>query len=62
MRVKIKLTQRSTDQLLSSYLTPQNIALGVAYLRNSRAITCDTRLDSPLLYGLGLRRIYFAQS
>ncbi len=33
---------------MNSYITSQNIALGVVYLRNSRAITCDTRLDGPL--------------
>ncbi len=34
---------------MDSHLTPQNIALGVAYLRNSRAITCDIRLDGNIL-------------
>ena len=34
---------------MNSYLTPQNIALSVVYLRNSRAITCDTRLDGNIL-------------
>jgi len=41
--------QGNADQLMNSYLTPQNIALGVMYLRNSRAITCDTRLDGNIL-------------
>jgi hypothetical protein len=34
---------------MNSYLTSQNIALGVVYLGNSRAITCDTRLDGNIL-------------
>jgi hypothetical protein len=31
------------------YITPQNIALGVVYLRNSRSITFDTRIDGNIL-------------
>ncbi len=34
---------------MNSYLTPQNIALSVVYLRNSRAITYDIRLDGEIL-------------
>jgi hypothetical protein len=34
---------------MNSYITSQNIALGVVYLRNSRAITFDTRLDGNIL-------------
>ncbi len=34
---------------MNSSLTPQNTALGVVYLRNSRAITRDTRLDGNIL-------------
>jgi hypothetical protein len=34
---------------MNSYLTPQNIALSVVYLRNSRAITFNIRLDGNIL-------------
>ena len=34
---------------MNAYITSQNIALCVVYLRNSRAITCDTRLDGNVL-------------
>jgi hypothetical protein len=34
---------------MNSYLTPQTIALGVVYLRNSRAITFTIRLDDDSL-------------
>jgi hypothetical protein len=43
------MVKGSADQFMNSYLTPQNIALGVVYLRNSRAITCDIRLDGDFL-------------
>ena len=46
---------------MNSHLTPQNIALGVVYLRNSRAHVpdkyCSGRLDGPLpLIARGLSR------
>ena len=34
---------------MNAYIATQNIALGVVYLRNSRAITCDLRLDGNIL-------------
>jgi hypothetical protein len=34
---------------MNSYITSQNPALGVVDLRNSRAITCDRRLDGNIL-------------
>ena len=46
------VNQGSADQLMNLYLTPQNIALGVVYLRNSRAHVPDKHdpgcLDGPL--------------
>ena len=37
-------------------VTSQNTALGVVSLRNSRAITCDIRLDGPFPSIRGLSR------
>ena len=43
------LNQEDADQLMSAHLKADNLALGVASLRNSRAITCDMRLDGKIL-------------
>jgi len=42
------LTWGDADQLMNLHLASENIALSVAYLRNSRAITCNIRLDGKI--------------
>ena len=49
MAFTCQVIKESADQLMSSYLTPQNTALGVEPFRNSRAITRDTCLDGNIL-------------
>ncbi len=41
---------------MNLHITSQNTALGVVSLRNSRAITCDIRLDGPFPSIRGLSR------
>ena len=39
------MVKGNADQLINLHLTPVKPVLSVVYLRNSRAITCDRRLD-----------------